>query len=139
MKYGRLLLEKREYVYLKRILNISGYVGDHETQRSLTKLSEELKSAQVVDEENLPKDVVRFNSQVTVISDKGWERSFQVVIPVDRDFNQNKISVLTPMGSALMGYSENDTVDWDFPGGKETLKITKVVYEHNYKGIDILL
>lgn len=139
MKYGSLILEKKEYVYLKRILNISGYVGDHETQKSLVKLTDELKTAHIVDEENMPKDIVRFNSHVKVASNKGWERSFQVVIPVDRDFKQNKISVLTPMGSALLGYSEDDTVDWDFPGGNEKLKIISVSHEETYTGINITL
>ena len=43
MKYGSLILEKKEYVYLKRILNISGYADDHEVQKSLLKLSKSLK------------------------------------------------------------------------------------------------
>ena len=48
MKYGSLILEKKEYVYLKRILNVSAYASDFEVQRSLLKLSEELKSAQKI-------------------------------------------------------------------------------------------
>ena len=68
MKYGSLILEKKEYVYLKRILNVSGYATDFEVQKSLLKLSKELKSAHIVDEEEMPNDVIRFNSKVTVIS-----------------------------------------------------------------------
>ena len=139
MKYGRLILEKKEYVYLKRILNLSGYAGDFETQKSLIKLSDELKSAHIVDEEEIPDDVIRFNSEVTVTSNNGWERTLQVVTPVDKDLKLNKISVLAPMGAALIGYSNDDIITWDFPGGTQELKITNVTQEKTVKGMDIEL
>lgn len=139
MKYGSLILEKREYVYIKRLLNISGYIGNHEVQKSLMKLSEELKTAHVVNEEDMPVDVIRLNSRVTVVSDKGWEKTLQVVIPAERDVQHNKISVLTPMGSALLGYSKNDTIEWDFPGGKYELTIIDVKQEEAFKGIDLVI
>jgi len=131
MKYGSIIIEKKEYVYLKRILNISGYAKDFETQQSLQKFSDELQNAQIVDEENMPEEIIRFNSKVTVASEKGWERTLQVVTPTERDLKQNKISFLTPMGSALFGYSEGDTVTWDFPTGQQQLKIVAVAQETN--------
>ncbi|WCO03394.1 GreA/GreB family elongation factor [Psychroserpens ponticola] len=137
MKYGSLILEKKEYVYLKRILNISGYAEDHEVQKSLMKLVEELKSAHIVDEEDMPSDIIRFNSEVTITFESGLVKTLQVVIPLDKDLNKNKISVLTPMGSALIGYSKDDTIIWDFPGGKQQLKITNVTQEETLSGINI--
>lgn len=136
MKYGSLILEKKEYVYLKRILNISGYTKDFEVQKSLQRLSDELKSAHIVDEAEMPEDVIRFNSKVTVVSDKGWEKELQVVTPMDKDVKQNKISILTPMGSALIGYSKDDTIIWDFPSGKQHLKITNTSHEQMYSELD---
>lgn len=139
MKYGSLILEKKEYVYLKSILNISGYVGDVNTQKSLQEFSEQLKSAHILDESDMPDDVVRFNSKVTVVSEKGWEKTLQVVIPVDKDMKQNKISILTPMGSALFGYAKDDVILWDFPAGKQQLRIANVCQEETYKGIDLIV
>jgi regulator of nucleoside diphosphate kinase len=139
MKYGSLILEKKEYVYLKRILNVSGYANDFEAQKSLLKLSEELKSAHIVNEEEMPDDVIRFNSEVTVTSNNGWERTLKVVTPVDKDFKLNKISVLAPMGAALIGYSNDDIITWDFPGGTQQLKITNVSQEEANSGIDIVM
>ncbi|MCB0462664.1 MAG: GreA/GreB family elongation factor [Flavobacteriaceae bacterium] len=139
MKYGSLILEKKEYVYLKRILNVSGYASDFQAQKSLLKLSEELKSAHIVDEEDMPQDVIRFNSKVTVVSETGWEKTLQVVNPKDRDAKQDKISVLMPMGAALFGYSNNDTVVWDFPGGTQELKITNVTQMETLRGIGDLV
>ncbi|MBR9846770.1 MAG: transcription elongation factor GreAB [Algicola sp.] len=139
MKYGSLILEKKEYVYLKRILNILGYAEDHETQKGLIKLSEELQTAHVVDEEDMPSDVIRFNTTVTVAFESDVEKKIQVVIPMDKDFQKNKISILTPLGSALIGYSKGDTVLWDFPSGKQNIKITEVEQEAVYKGIDLAI
>lgn len=139
MKYGSLILEKKEYVYLKRILNVSGYANDFQAQKSLLKLSEELKSAHIVNEEEMPDDVIRFNSEVTVTSNNGWERTLKVVTPVDKDFKLNKISVLAPMGAALIGYSNDDIITWDFPGGTQQLKITNVSQEEANSGIDIVM
>jgi len=139
MKYGSLIIEKKEYVYLKRILNVSGYAEDHETQKCLMKLSEELKTAQIVSEEEMPKDIIRFNSIVTLVLENGLEKKLQVVIPTERNINQNKISILTPMGSALIGYSKEDTIFWDFPGGKQQLKIIDVTQEETFSGLDIVM
>ncbi|MBW2938037.1 GreA/GreB family elongation factor [Aureisphaera sp. CAU 1614] len=126
MKYGSLIIEKKEYVYVKRVLNISGYAEDFETQKSLQRLSDELKNAQIVDEEEMPEDVIRFNSRIMVYSENGWERVIQLVIPSEKDTKQSKISILTPMGAALFGYSEGDSIEWDFPSGKQQLKIVTV-------------
>lgn len=138
MKYGSLILEKKEYVYLKRVLNISGYVEDSETQKSFQKLNEELKTAKVVDENDVPNDVVRFNSKVTVASNRGWEKTIQIVIPADKDVAQNKVSILTPIGSALFGYSKSDVVNWDFPSGNQQLEI-KEVLQVKYDRIEVTI
>jgi regulator of nucleoside diphosphate kinase len=136
MKYGSLILEKKEYVYIKRILNISGYAEDFETQKSLQRLSKELKNAQIVNEADMPEDVIRFNSKIMVISENGWEKAIQLVIPPDRDAKQNKISILTPMGAALFGYSEGDAIEWDFPSGEQKLKIIRVIQENTSKKLN---
>lgn len=126
MKYGSLVIEKKEYVYLKRILNISRYVDDNQVRRSLLKLFEKLKIATIVDDNDVPKDVVRLNSIVSVKSDKGWERILQVVIPKEKDLSLNKVSVLAPMGAALYGCSKGDIIDWNFPGGKQKLIVIDI-------------
>lgn len=137
MKYGSLILEKKEYVYLKRILNISGYGNDASVTKSLVKLSEELKTAQIVDDDQVPEDIVRFNSIVTIASDNGWEKQLQVVIPMDKNVALNKVSVLAPMGAALLGYSKNDTLDWDFPKGAQKIKIIDVQKEERLKEFEL--
>ncbi len=137
MKYGSLLLEKKEYVYLKRILNISGYAEDFETQKSLQRFSDELKMAQILNEEDMPKDIIRFNSKIMLHSESGWEKVIQLVAPADKDSKQDKISILTPMGTSLLGYSEGDMFEWDFPFGKQKIKIGTVTQDTSQKKIEV--
>ena len=97
----------------------------------------ELKNAQIVNAVDMPKDVIRFNSRIMVYSENGWEKSIQLVIPQDKDAKQDKISILTPMGAALFGYSEGDTIEWDFPSGKQVIKIVAVLQDENEKKLEI--
>ena len=137
MKYGSLILEKKEYVYVKRILNISGYAENFETQKSLQRLSDELKIALVVDEEDVPEDVIGFNSTVVMFFEDGKERSIQLVSPSEKSKKEDEISILSPLGAALLGYSEGDTIEWDFPTGKQSLKIVEVTQDKKKKKLEV--
>ncbi|UAB74877.1 GreA/GreB family elongation factor [Mesoflavibacter sp. SCSIO 43206] len=139
MKYGSLIMEKKEYVYLKRILNISGYAEDFQTLKSHQKLLDELKTAQIVDNGEMPLDVIRFNSKVTIIFNNGIEKTIQIVAPTDKDVKNNKISILTPMGAALIGYSKGDIVTWEFPMGQHEIKIIEVQQEKTFNNINITI
>jgi regulator of nucleoside diphosphate kinase len=139
MKHGNLIIEKKEYVLLKRMMNLSGYYKDETLRKSVKKLVGELESAQICDEADMPKDVIRFNTMVTIISKNGWRKKFQLVMPNDSDVRNNKISILTPMGAAVMGYAEGDSLVWEFPSGEQKLTIEKVEQENNYISMNMVL
>tara|TARA_B100001146_G_C16198143_1_gene442753 strand:+ start:3923 stop:4378 length:456 start_codon:yes stop_codon:yes gene_type:complete len=139
MNSNNLIVEKREYVFLKRLLNLSGYSNDNSVKKSLEKLSSELQLALIVDELDMPRGVIRFNSLVTIESSDGWQRKIQLVIPSERNFELGKISVLTPMGAALFGYPEGSTVEWEFPGGTKKIFISEVKKQPLPKVLDLLL
>ncbi|GGG50512.1 GreA/GreB family elongation factor [Bizionia arctica] len=126
MKYGSIILEKKEFVTLKRLLNLSGNYKDALRKNSVLRLQNELETAIVTNEEEMPEDVIRFNSEVTIVSNDGWENSFQLVSPTESNFSNKKLSVLTPMGLAVMGYAQGDTIDWEFPGGVKSLTVKEV-------------
>ncbi|OBX21977.1 MULTISPECIES: GreA/GreB family elongation factor [Bizionia] len=126
MKYGSLILEKKEYVVLKRLLNLSINYKEDTRKYSVKRLETELQNAVISDEELVPQDVIRFNSVITVATDDGWENTFELVTPNDKNYQNNKVSVLTPMGSAVMGYAQGDVIDWEFPGGIKKLRIVNV-------------
>lgn len=129
MKHGSLILEKKEYVYIKSLLNVSEHSEGHQVQKSLIKFAEELKTAIILDEEEMLDDVVRLNTTVTVASGNVWEKTIQIVKPTEKDLKNDKVSILTPIGIALFGYALNDVVHWEFPGGNKEVKILKVTQE----------
>jgi regulator of nucleoside diphosphate kinase len=138
MKHGNLVIEKGEYVLLKRLVNISGYYADDTQRESIKKLAGELEQAHIRNEEDMPSDVVRFNTWITVGSKNGWHKKFQLVMPKESDVKTNKISVLAPMGLAVIGYAQGDSVVWTFPNGEQQLTILKVEQEENPINVDVL-
>ena len=131
MKYNTIIIDKKELETLKLLFSNSNNKKDKTYHLSLQKLLEELKKAKVVDASKMPEDVIRFNSLVTIKMANGVEKTFQIVLPEKSDLVNNKISILAPMGLALIGYAENDTVDWQFPTGISTITIVKVVQVPN--------
>ena len=126
MKYDKIIIDKKELEVLKQLFSNSNNKKDKTYHLSLEKLLEELKKAKVVDTSKMPQDVIRFNSLVTIQIANGVEKTFQIVMPEKSDLSINKISILAPMGLALIGYAENDNVDWQFPTGINTITIVKV-------------
>ena len=126
MKHRNLVIEKKEYVIIKRVLNLSGFQQDSTLQKSISKLSKEMESATIYDEDHMPDDVVRLHTIVTVTTKNGWRKSFKLVLPKESDFKNDKISLLTPMGAAVLGYAEGDSLLWNFPSGEQKLTIEKV-------------
>ncbi|MGJ8714355.1 MULTISPECIES: GreA/GreB family elongation factor [Maribacter] len=139
MKYGNLVIEKKEYVVLKRLMNLSGYYKDDTLRKSVQKIVGELETAIIRDESEMYEDVIRFNTTVTIISENGWHKKFKLVMPTDSDIKNDKISILTPMGAAVMGYSEGDSVVWEFPSGEQKLTIEKVEQENAPINLNMVL
>ncbi|MEO2052575.1 MAG: GreA/GreB family elongation factor [Allomuricauda sp.] len=139
MKYGNLVIEKKEYVLLKRLMNLSGYYRDNTLRSSVKKLVGEMETAQILDDAEMPKDVIRFNTMVTIVSEAGWHKKFKLVLPSNSDVKNNHISILTPMGAAVIGYAEGDSLVWEFPSGNQQLHIEKVEQENQSINLDMVL
>lgn len=97
---------------------------------SLIALERELARATLVPADDVPADVVTMNSRVTFV-DLGTdeEESYTLVYPRDANMLHDRISVLAPIGMALLGYRVGDVVEWTVPAGKRHLRITKVDVE----------
>lgn len=129
MKYGNITIEKKDFVYLKQILKVAGFENNIETRESLMKLESELKLANVIDEEEIPEDVIRFNTKVELLIDGKRKVEMQLVKPAFKDLGSSKISILTPMGSALIGCAKGDQILWNFPNGLKKITIVDVQQE----------
>ncbi|SDR72228.1 GreA/GreB family elongation factor [Christiangramia echinicola] len=126
MKYRELIIEKKEYDFLKQIISLAKYYKDTSYKASIFKLNEELKDAKIVSNEKMPADVIRLNSLVTIETPYAVERTYQIVTPEKGDIRKDKISVLAPMGLALFGYAQGDNITWTFPLGESHIKIKEV-------------
>ena len=92
-------------------------------------LGDELSRAIVVPEEQMPPDVVRINSLVTYIDESNsLSREVELVFPEGANMKYGKISVLSPVGSALLGLKEGQSIDWSFPHQQSRrLKVVSVI------------
>ena len=103
----------------------SGTVPEH-----LAGLAAELERGQVVPTDELPPDVITMNSRVRLIDlDTGEETVYTLVLPEDADIDQNRISVLAPIGTGMLGYRAGDVFEWKVPGGKRRLKVAGVLHQ----------
>ena len=95
-----------------------------------TSLADELSRARVVEASGLPADVISLNSTARFRDEAdGSERELTLVHPADSDADRHRVSVLAPVGSALLGLSVGQTIDWPLPGGHvATLKVLSVAH-----------
>ncbi|HVW95971.1 MAG TPA: GreA/GreB family elongation factor [Mucilaginibacter sp.] len=117
-----LIIVQRELDILKKYLHESVL-----TDFNKKNLLSELASAQIVEEHELPCDVISLNAVVHV-QERQSKQSFifQIVSPAAADVRKNKVSVLAPIAIALLGYRKGSTTQWEMPGGVQEFEILKV-------------
>lgn len=127
MKYSNLIVDKKELAIIKSLIHPIAESANL-MNSCISRLKEELKTATVVEKKDeFPVDVIRLNSIVDVGTPFGVMK-IQLVLPENSNSEQKRISILTPMGSALIGYAEKDKIMWEFPNGTHEVEILKVVY-----------
>jgi regulator of nucleoside diphosphate kinase len=105
-----------------------------------SELEEEIARANVVEPAQVPPTVVTMNSSVRFkVESSDTEFSLALVYPRDADGSNDKISILAPVGSALLGLAEGDEITWPAPGGgMMVVKIIEVSYQPERSG-DVVL
>ena len=105
-------------------------------QAELADLQAELARAQLVEPEDMPADVVTLNSTVTFeMAASAQTFSLTLVHPRDLGDGVGRVSVLAPVGSALLGLREGDTMSWPRPGGgMMAVRVLQVVYQPERAG-----
>lgn len=124
-----LIVTEQDYERLALLLqHFGGPQAEH--------LEEELAQAQVVPQKEVPADVVTMNSVVECL-DQDNKKSFDVtlVYPQDADVTKGRISVLAPVGIALIGLRVGQSILWPMPNGhKRSLKVTGLRYQPEASG-----
>jgi regulator of nucleoside diphosphate kinase len=127
---GRQILITEDDMGRLRELVRQGRVAARRDQAHLAILDEELDRAEVIATEDLSPDVVTMHSTVRVRDlDSGTSVVYTLVFPVDADIEKKRISVLAPIGTALIGYRAGDLLEWPTPGGTKRLHIEEVLFQ----------
>ena len=91
-------------------------------------LLREVDRAIVVDAEAIPGDVVTMNTRA-LLTLNGAEMETALVYPAEADWRQKRVSVLSPIGTAILGYAEGESVRWEIPSGAADIHIKKILYQ----------
>ena len=113
----RILISKAEEMRLTRIAT----AASQRVPEVAAALLSELERADVLPETAMPADVVRIGSIIEFEVDDGRRLKVQLVLPENADINVARISVLTPVGAALIGLSPGQAMEWSGNDGKERL------------------
>ncbi|WP_035872456.1 nucleoside diphosphate kinase regulator [Cucumibacter marinus] len=114
-----LVLNARDHDRLTTMANgITGPMADVAEQLLI-----ELDRAEIVTPDRFPADAVGMGSIVSFKTTDGFDRTFQLVYPGEADINAGKVSVLTPIGAALIGLRAGQTIPWTARDGRH-LRLT---------------
>ena len=125
----RILITEGDMARLKTLVR-QGRVAARRDQNHLAGLDQELDRAEVIAVKDLSPDVVTMHSTVRVRDlESGTTVVYTLVFPVDADIEKKRISVLAPIGTALIGYRAGDFLEWATPGGAKRLHIEEVLFQ----------
>jgi regulator of nucleoside diphosphate kinase len=119
-------LERLLFGELAQAISEKGYLLD---------LQGELQRARTVDPSVVPADVITMNSTVRLRdNDSGEEETFTLVYPRDANIAVNRLSILAPIGTAILGCRVGDVVQWRVPSGTRCLTVEEVLYQPEREG-----
>lgn len=130
----QIILTRTDYLRIQKCIEIAKSkktIGLNEAEN----IVEELNSALIVDPREIPGDVVTMNSIVKIKflnSDKSMQ--FQIVYPGGANIRENKISIFSPVATALIGYKVSDEIEWIVPAGLTKIRIEEIIYQPEAAG-----
>jgi regulator of nucleoside diphosphate kinase len=131
MNKKRIIVNSRDFIKLKQVINESIVSGNVNAKN----LDAELSNALLLDPEKIPSDVVTMNTKVRFIDiNESEEFVYTIVYPEDADLTHGKLSVLAPIGTALLGYREGSELVWNVPAGLKSFRIDKILYQPEANG-----
>lgn len=119
---------------LEELITVADEFGGHD-RKDLEALTRELERAEVVTSKEVPPNVVTMNSKVVLRDLNTSEKlTYVLVFPGDANIDAGAISVLAPVGTAILGYAKGDVVEWPVPAGIRRIRIEEVLYQPEAAG-----
>ncbi|SHK80257.1 nucleoside diphosphate kinase regulator [Halomonas caseinilytica] len=125
-----LIINRLDAERLQRLIDAAG-----EDTVALS-LEEELERGEVLEPEQIPADVISMNSQVR-FTDLTHEREIvrTLVYPHALESTDDGVSVMAPVGAALLGLHVGDVIEWPLPGGRQaTLRVDAILWQPEREG-----
>jgi len=124
-----------DYHRLSGLIEMSRERNGEADREYLDHLEEELAQAEVVNPEDIPQDVITMRSKVRLKDLKsGQTVMYSLVFPSEANSNEGHISVLAPIGTALLGNRSGDVVESRVPSGLRRLKVKEILYQPEAAG-----
>ncbi|MFO7824513.1 MAG: GreA/GreB family elongation factor [Cyclobacterium sp.] len=112
---------------VETILKLVGNLTPGEKTKEVRPLVSEIQKAKKVPDGTIPQHVIQLNSYFEARFEEGGQQiGMTLVHPKNADLSSHKLSLLSPLGVALIGFKEGDSIEWKLPGGKRTIQILKV-------------
>lgn len=134
MAKRKIYMTERDISRLEDLIAVAEQLGGHD-RKDLESLAGELEQAEVVLSEEVPPNVVTMNSKV-VLCDLATskKKTYTLVFPNDANIDSGAISILAPVGTAVLGYAKGDVVEWAVPSGMRRILIEDVLYQPEAAG-----
>ena len=134
-KEATIFITEVDLARLRKLIDLARDTGSDANRPYLNRLEGELERAEVVGSNDIPKDVVTMRSTVRLKDlDNGKEMVYTLVFPNEADVDEGKISVLAPVGTAMIGYRAGDVIEWEVPSGLRRLKVEEIIYQPEASG-----
>ncbi len=134
MRKRSISITKFDHQRLDELLAVANEFN-YRDREDLKRLAEELQRGRPIDAKKIPPTVVTMNSRVRLRDlDSDQTMEYTLVFPKDADIESNKISIMSPIGTAILGYSAGDVIEWAVPAGKRKIEIVDVVYQPEAAG-----
>ncbi|SHM98909.1 regulator of nucleoside diphosphate kinase [Cyclobacterium lianum] len=112
---------------VKTILHLVNLLNPTEKTKEVGQLMREIHRARTVPDNEMPGGVIQLNSHFEIrFAESGQVIAMKLVTPKYADISQQKLSLFSPLGVALIGFREGESVEWSLPGGTRSIEILKV-------------
>lgn len=119
---------------LRKLID-DAYFTDRRGSAYLARLQQELERAEIVAPQEVAHTLITMNSTVVLCDEEtGEEETYTLVFPEEADIAQGKISVLAPIGTAMLGYAVGDVFTWAVPAGTRRLRVKEILYQPEAAG-----
>jgi regulator of nucleoside diphosphate kinase len=123
------MITDQDFRQLRQMLEHTTFTSAQDRMH-LQALEEEIENAGVVPSDKIPPDVVTMHSRVRISDMRtGEQMIFRLVYPHEANYADKRISVLAPIGMALLGYSAGTEIEWKVPSGSRRLRIEAVEHQ----------